>query len=156
VKIIILTLCLCLLSGCVAEDPANDDPVDEEPVDEEPVDEEPERVVIEIPNANEIIETFDNNELDGNKKYFGKWIKTTAYFDEIDKSWLNDLWVVMYARKDNGFKSSYGIVCEKLSKTEKTKVSEFDEDQPITFIGKNDGLSGGAYVFFEECEFIDD
>ncbi len=145
-----LVLCVLLLCGCSG---VNNEPNDEDPVDEDPVDEEPARVVLEVPNAITIIDVFYNNELDGNKQYFGKWVKTSALFDKIDHSWTGDLWVYFDAKNSKGYYGHYGILCNEMSKEEKAKISNFDKGKPVVFIGLNQGIIGDSRIEFNKCEF---
>ena len=119
------------------------------------VEEEPVRTVLDVADPNEIIDTFYNNELDGNKKYFDKWIKTTANFREIDDGLFTGFLAYFNVRKSNGFTAVYGIVCEDIAKNEKAKISGWDRGQTISIVGLNKGLSGSVVVF-EKCEFNND
>jgi len=143
-KALISILCVFILAGCsVSSDDGwtndKDDPIPED--------------VIDVPDPNVIIDTFYNNELDGNRQYLYKWVRTTALFDEIDRSWLDDLWVYFDVKKPNGYYAKYGVLCNEMSEKEQDKIHNFDKGKPVVLIGKIDGLLAGSRIEFNKCQF---
>lgn len=75
-----------------------------------------------------IYETYDNNILDGNKKYFGKRLKITTTFKEITDGDLSGL--MLYLDK---------VYCSTFNTEEDAaKLSELDKGQEVTIIGTAD------------------
>ena len=139
-KRMIVFLILLLTSACTVEQEPNSNIEQISELNEEVINDSTETEtqiieVIEVKDVNELADVYFNNELDGNKKYFGKKVKLSGYFDRIDKSWLGDLWVYF-----DGKDSHYGVFCSDMSETEKAKVSEFDKGEEVVFQGLVDTL----------------
>jgi predicted nucleic acid-binding Zn ribbon protein len=88
----------------------------------------------------------------GNIKYFGKVIKTTAYFDYSDSGWL---YTIVYMNGPSG--SHYSVSCGSFKGDTFKKMSAKNKGDVITFVGKVDELvSSDNYksgiLGFEDCE----
>lgn len=90
----------------------------------------------------------------GNIKYFGKVIKTTAYFDYSDSGWL---YTIVYMNGPSG--SHYSVSCGSFKGDAFKKMSEKNKGDEIIFIGKVDELvSSDNYksgiLGFNDCEIV--
>ncbi len=108
--------------------------------------------VIDMPNANTLVDVYDNNELDGDEKYKNRWIKTTAFFNRTYESIdYRSLTVYFDVKNENGEPAHYGIICFDVSKAEIDNVSNFEKGEPVIFIGLNQGILVSD-LYFIKCE----
>lgn len=91
---------------------------------------------------NVIKETYKNNELDGNKKYFGKRIKVTDKYEKVE-TFLGDIMLYL----DDVYCDSYN------SEKDKEKLSTINKGQIVTVIGTGDGYAGTFKL--KDCEIIE-
>ncbi len=89
-------------------------------------------------DAKTISNVYYNNELDGNKKYFGKIIKTTAKFVKAEKSSLSG-WMVSFDTD-----GKYDYYCTSFKKGEKNYFSEYNRGETLVIYGKVDELIGNS------------
>ena len=75
-----------------------------------------------------IYETYDNNILDGNKKYFGKRLKITSTFRDVSDGELSGLMLYL----DKVYCSSFN------TEEDASSLSELDKGQEVTVIGTAD------------------
>ena len=105
----------------------------------------------------EMSDIYYNNELDGNKQFFGKTVMVKGYFRDVQNNELSiGGWSVyggMWIHID-GKKSVYDAVCLDMKDMEKSKISNFDRGQEIIFNGVVDGLDQ-EFIVFKKCEFLE-
>lgn len=87
--------------------------------------------------------TYENNILDGNKKYFGKRIKISSNVDEVSDGTFSGLMLFM----DKVYCSSFN------SNEDKQKLSSLNKGQYITIIGTADTWTSGK-LKLKDCEIL--
>ena len=92
-----------------------------------------------------IIDTYYNNELDGNKKYFGKRIKTVGKYIEAEHGAITG-WNVTFTTD-----GVYNFYCSSFVQGEENHFSEYNRYEPITIYATVDELVGG-YLNLKECD----
>lgn len=93
----------------------------------------------------EMSEIYYNNELDGNKKFFGKKVKTKAKFNQVSTGTFSGL-IAYFDELD----SIYGIYCVSFDKKTKNKLNTFNRNEVLTVIGTVDTLSSSS-IKFKNC-----
>lgn len=97
---------------------------------------------------------YDYGYRQGNVTYFGKKIKTSAYFNSADSSWPK----IVYMDGPSG--SHYSISCGSFKGDTFKKMSKKNKGDIINFIGKVDELvSSNNYksgiLGFDDCEIVE-
>lgn len=100
---------------------------------------------IEI-SIKEMSEIYYNNELDGNKKFFGNKVKTQAKFSETSNGMFSSL--IAYF---DGIDSIYNIHCTSFEKETKKILSTFNRNETVNIIGIVDELIGSS-IKFKDCK----
>lgn len=100
---------------------------------------------IEI-TTKEMSEIYHNNELNGNKQFFGKRIKTQAQFDETSSGTFSGL--IAYFK---GIDSIYNIHCTSFTEETKSNLSTLNRNEIVNVIGKVDELIGSS-IKFKDCK----
>lgn len=91
-------------------------------------------------------EIYYNNELDGNKQFFGKKIKTQANFEETSSGMFSGL--IAYFKEEN---SIYDIHCTSFDKETKQNLSTFDRNEKVNIIGTVDELVNSS-IKLKNCK----
>ena len=89
---------------------------------------------------------YYNNELDGNKHFFGKRVKTQAKFEDTSSGTLSGL--IVYFK---GIDSIYDIHCTSVDDDSKNNLSTFNRNEIINIIGTVDELSNSS-IEFKDCK----
>lgn len=100
---------------------------------------------IEI-SLKEMSEVYYNNELDGNKQFFGKKIKTQAIFEETSNGMFSGL--IAYFKGEN---SIYDIHCTSFDKETKENLSTFNRNEKVNIIGTVDELVSSS-IKLKDCK----
>ncbi|MBS7021585.1 MAG: hypothetical protein KH135_07075 [Firmicutes bacterium] len=100
---------------------------------------------IEI-STKEMSEIYYNNELNGNKQFFGKRIKTQVIFDETSNGSLSGL--IAYFK---GIDSIYNIHCTSFTEETKSDLSTLNRNEMVNVIGEVDELIGSS-IKFKDCK----
>lgn len=108
------------------------------PVEKNPYD-------IEI-SLKEMANVYYNNELNGNKQFFGKRVKTQAKFRKTSSGILSGL--IAYF---DGGDSIYDIHCTSFDKETKSILSELNRNETVTIIGTVGQLISPS-IKFENCK----
>ena len=102
---------------------------------------------------NTLVDVYYNNELDGDKQYSDKWIRTIVLFNKVHESFITgDTSVYFDVKNDKGYYGHYGIICSHMSEAEIDKISNFDKGKPMVFIGFYQGILVSD-LGFNKCEF---
>ena len=94
-------------------------------------------------NEDTIKETYLNNVLDGNKKYFGKRLKVSSNYESISDGTLSGIMLYM----NNIYCSSFN------SENDTALLSELNYGQSITIIGTADEWVSSK-LNLKDCEII--
>ena len=94
----------------------------------------------------EMSEVYYNNELNGNKNFFGKLIKTKAKFDETSSGMFSRLTAYF-----KGIDSIYNIHCTSFENDTKEKLSTFSRGEIVNIIGTVDELVSSS-IKFKDCK----
>ncbi len=129
-KILFIALCCLCLVGCNL--------VEEETIDYSNYD-------IET-SLKEMSEIYYNNELNGNKQFFGKRIKTKAKFEETSSGTFSGL--IAYFK---GIDSIYNIHCTSFDDETKSNLSSLNKDEIVNIIGTVDELVSSS-IKFKDCK----
>ncbi len=96
-------------------------------------------------SAKTLSKVYYNNELDGNKKYFGKRIKTTGKFTSAEKGRLTGWNVVLVTGE------RYDYYCSTFADGEEKHFSEYNRGETLIIYAKVDELIGG-YLNLKNCD----
>ena len=91
-------------------------------------------------------DVYYNNELNGNKQFFGKRVKTKAKFRETSSGMFSGL--IAYF---DGGNAIYNIHCTSFKKETASKLSELNRNETVTIIGTVGELVSNS-IHFEECK----
>ena len=100
---------------------------------------------IEI-SVKELANAYYNNELDGNKRFFGKRIKTKANFEKVEDGTFTGLSAYF-----TNAESKYNIYCSDFEKETKSQLSTFNRGESLNVIGTMNVLSGKT-LMFKNCK----
>lgn len=131
-KKLLIAVCCLMLCGCES--------TEEEKINYSNYD-------IEI-SLKEISEVYYDNELNGNKQFFGKRIKTQALFEETSSGTFSGL--IAYF---DGINSIYNIHCTSFDKETKQNLSTFNRGETLNIIGVVDELVSSS-IKFKECKIF--
>ena len=92
-----------------------------------------------------ISDVYYNNELDGNKKYFGKRIKTTGRFTSAEKGALTG-WNIVF--NTDGI---YDYYCSTFVGGEEKHFGIYNRGETLTIYATVDELVG-SYINLKECD----
>lgn len=125
-KVLLITICCLCLCGCNSDYKNYESNKYDLYIDE-----------------NTLASTYENNELDGNKKYFGKRIKTSSTFESVSSGTFSGL--MLYMNK---------IYCSSFnSKDDEGKLSELNKGQSISIIGTADTWVSSK-LNLKDCEIL--
>lgn len=96
-------------------------------------------------DAKTLSKVYYNNELDGNKKYFGKRIKTTGKFTSAEHGKLTGWNVVLVTGE------RYDYYCSTFVEGEEKHFSEYNRGETLIVYAKVDELVGG-YLRLKDCD----
>lgn len=117
----------------------------EKPINNEEIPVQKPEFDIEI-SLKEMAEIYYNNELNGNKQFFGKKVKTQAKFDETSSGMFSGL--IAYFK---GIDSIYNIHCTSFDKETKNNLSTFNRNETVNIIGTVDELVSSS-IKFTNCK----
>ena len=100
---------------------------------------------IEI-SLKEMANVYYNNELNGNKQFFGKRVKTQAKFTKTS----NGIFSGLIAYFDGG-NSIYDVHCTSFDKETESILSELNRNETVNIIGTVDELVSTS-INFENCK----
>lgn len=129
-KLLLIAVCCLMLCGC--------EEINEENINYYNYD-------LEI-SLKEMSEVYYNNELNGNKRFFGKRVKTRAKFDETTSGTFSGL-IAYFKNKD----SNYGIHCTSFDDETKSNLSELNRNETVNIIGTVDTLVSSS-IKFKDCK----
>lgn len=129
-KLLFIAICCLILCGCEENNEENINYYDYD---------------LEI-SLKEMSDVYYNNELNGNKHFFGKRIKTQAKFDETTSGTFSGL--IAYFKSKN---SNYGIHCTSFDEETKSSLSELNRNEIVNIIGTVDTLVGSS-INFKDCK----
>jgi len=112
------------------------------------------REIMEVPITT-LIQEYENNELNGEKLYKDKWIKTTVYFESVHRSYIDSSVSVYFNTSEDKGLFKTDVRCDNMTETQEEKITEFNKGDEITIVGVNDGLLSSSTMSFDNCEFID-
>ena len=96
-------------------------------------------------DAKTISNVYYNNKLDGNKKYFGKRIKSSGKFTSADKDSITGWSVIL----DTG--ERYDYYCTSFVDGEERAFSNYNRGQKLIVYGEVDELIG-SYLRLKDCD----
>ena len=96
-------------------------------------------------DAKTLSKVYYNNKLDGNKKYFGKRIKTTGKFTSAEKGKLTGWNVVLVTGE------RYDFYCSTFADGEEKHFSEYNRGETLIVYAQVDELIGG-YLNLKNCD----